>query len=302
MTMGTPSVEIAWRQGRLDGRAGPTEMLFGRMHEDCAIELGAFQPGARVFCIASAGCTAIALSERHEVVAVDINPAQIAHTRRRLAGEADGRGAVDRMMAAGRALAPLVGWPRSRVQEFLDLEDPREQIAFWRRHLDTWRFRIALDAALSRTALRALYAAPFLRGLPPRFGRVVRRRMERCFARHPNRENPYARALLLGEFPETPLPREASRIRLVHGEAAAFLEREPSRRFEGFSLSNILDGASEAYRRRLRAAVRRAAAPGAVAVIRSFPESAIAPPGMNLAALDRAMLWGTVLVVPATTW
>ncbi|HXJ83027.1 MAG TPA: DUF3419 domain-containing protein, partial [Candidatus Methylomirabilis sp.] len=217
-------------------------------------------------------------------------------------GEADGRGAAERLMAAGRALAPLVGWPRPRVERFLDLDDPGEQIAFWRRHLDTWRFRIALDTALSRTALRALYAAPFLRDLPPRFGRAMRGRMERCFARHPNRENPYARALLLGESPEPPLSREARRIRLVHAEAVAFLEQQPSGSFEGFSLSNILDGASDAYRRRLRAAVRRAAAPGAVAVIRSFAEPAIAPPGMNLAALDRAMLWGTVEVVAATTW
>ncbi|HXJ82209.1 MAG TPA: DUF3419 family protein, partial [Candidatus Methylomirabilis sp.] len=82
--MGTPSVDIAWRKGRLDDREGPTEILFGRMYEDSAIELGAFRPGARVFCIASAGCTAIALSQRHEVIAVDINPAQIAYTRRRL--------------------------------------------------------------------------------------------------------------------------------------------------------------------------------------------------------------------------
>ncbi len=96
--------------------------------------------------------------------------------------------------------------------------------------------------------------------------------MERCFARHSNRGNPYARALLLGELVDAPIPPEAQRIRLVHADAATFLEQEPAGCFDGFSLSNILDGASDDYRRRLLAAVHRAAAPGAVAVIRSVAE------------------------------
>ena len=44
-----------WERGRFDTRDGPNKLLFGRMYEDAAIELGAFRPGGRVFCIASAG-------------------------------------------------------------------------------------------------------------------------------------------------------------------------------------------------------------------------------------------------------
>ncbi|MGE5277083.1 MAG: DUF3419 family protein [Acidobacteriota bacterium] len=296
--MRTAVAETAWARGRFDARRGESRLLFGRMHEDSSIEARAFRPGGRIFCVASAGCTAMELSRRHEVVAVDINPAQVAYAGARFTGGKASRGAAERMMDRARALAPLAGWRRLRVREFLELGDPSEQIAFWRRHLDTLRFRLAIDAALSRAVLRAVYAKPFLGCVPPRFGAVIRRRMERCFARHPNRENPYARALLLGERTGEPPPAEARGIRLVRSDAAAFLEREPPESYDGFALSNVLDGASDDYRRRLTAAVRRAAAREAVVVLRSFAE----PEDLtrsNLAGEDRAMLWGIVEARPA---
>ena len=126
----------------------------------------------------------------------------------------------------------------------------------------------------------------------------MRRRMERCFSRHPNRDNAYARALLLGELSDGPAPPEAKGIRLVHADATTCLESEPPESFDGFTLSNILDGASDAHRQRLLAAVRRAAAPGAVVVLRSFGEPRDASP-TNRAAEDRSMLWGMVCVKPA---
>jgi len=290
--------ETVWKRGRFDARGGPSKVLFGRMYEDASIEAGAFRPGSRVFCIASAGCTAMHLAPRHEVVAVDINPVQIAYAGRRFAGEPAVRGAAERVMAFGRAFAPAVGWSWASLRAFLELDDPKEQIAYWRRHLDTWRFRAALDGLFSLTSLRAVYAAPFLEFLPPRLGAVMRGRMERCFARHPNRSNPYARALLLGELSDEEPPPEAKEIRLVHADAAAFLEGEPAGSFDGFALSNILDGADAAYEGRLVAAVKRAGAPDAIAVLRSFREAPSVLP-TNRAAEDRAMLWGIVDVKPA---
>jgi S-adenosylmethionine:diacylglycerol 3-amino-3-carboxypropyl transferase len=294
----TTVAETAWERGRFDARRGPSKVLFGRMYEDASIELGAFRPGGRVFCIASAGCTAMKLAPRHEVVAVDINPAQLAYAERRFVGASGICGAAERVMAFGRAFAPLVGWWPSRVRAFLDLDHTAEQVVFWRRHLDTRRFRAVLDLFLSVTALRAVYAPPFLDFLPPRLGTIMRRRMARCFARHANRTNPYARALLLGEPSDEPPPPEAKEIRLVHADAAAYLERAPRGSFDGFTLSNILDGADAAYGGRLFAAVKRAAAPGAVAVLRSFGEARVTLP-TDHAAEDRAMLWGIVDVRPA---
>ncbi|MGB5813178.1 MAG: DUF3419 family protein [Polyangiales bacterium] len=284
-----------WERGRLDARARPGEVLFGRMYEDSSIERAAFRPGSRVFCIASAGCTAMALAPDHDVVAVDINPKQLAYAKQRFEGEPGMRGKAERVMAFARFFGPLAGWWPTKVAAFLELDDPDTQMAYWQQELDTWRFRRAIDLLFSVTALGTVYASPLLAVLPRHFGAVVRARMERCFARHPNRDNPYARALLLGEGSSAPSPPKAREIRLVHADAADFLENEPAGSFDAFTLSNILDGTDDAYAERLRAAVRHAAALDAVAVLRSF---GVADAGSSddHAAEDRSMLWGSVLV------
>ncbi len=261
------------------------------------IERAAFAPGSRVLCIASAGDTAMALAPDHEVTAVDINPVQLAYARERLAGGPAVPGTAERVMGAMRALAPLVGWSRKRVRAFVDLVDRDEQVAYWRRYLDTRRFRIAFGALMSVRALRVVYSSPLLACLPARLSRVMRGRMQRCFAQHANRDNPFARLLLLGEMPEVDVPSRARDVRLLHADAAAFLEASAPASFDGFTLSNITDGVDAAYRERLFAAVRHAAAPGAKIVLRSFSEPA-APLATNQADRDRSMLWGIVDVRP----
>ena len=287
-----------WERGRLDARVGPRQVLFGRMYEDASIELDAFRPGGRILCIASAGCTAMKLAPHHEVIAVDINPVQLTYAERRFDGDPGFRGRAERVMDFMRFFGPLAGWRASRVREFVELDDPAEQMDFWERHLNTWRFRASLDALFSVTALRSVYAPRFLDFLPKRLGSVMRGRMERCFSRHPNRTNPYARSLLLGELSSEPPPLQAKNVRLVHADAAGFLENEPPGSFDGFTLSNILDGVDDAYRQRLLAAVKRAATSDAMTVLRSFGDAEANSPA-NRAADDRSMLWGSVLVRPA---
>ena len=288
----------AWERGRLDARPGPRQVLFGRMYEDPAIELSAFRPGSRVFCIASAGCTAMKLAPHHEVVAADINPVQLAYAQRRLDGDPGVRGRAERIMDFMRFFGPLAGWWPSRVRAFLELDKLDEQADFWRQELNTWRFRTSIDALFSVTALRSFYAPRFLDFLPKRLGSVMRGRMERCFVRHPNRTNPYARSLLLGILSFEPPPPQAKDVQLVHADAADFLERATAASFDAFTLSNILDGTDSAYQKRLFAAVRHAAAPGAVTVLRSFSDTDVNSPA-NRAEDDRSMLWGSVLVRPA---
>lgn len=288
----------AWQSGRFSARLGRSKLLFGQMYEDATIELAAFPSRGRIFCIASGGCTAMQLSADHDVVAVDLNPIQVGYVRRRLAGGPVELGAADRILVLGRSLAPLVGWSKLRLREFLDLEDPKEQILFWRRYLDTRRFRIAFDLLFSRAPLRSIYSASFLNCLPRNFGTVLRGRMERCFALHPNRRNPYVRALLLGETPAAQRAVEIQAVELVCADAAAFLESQSAESFTGFSLSNILDGVNRSYERRLLAAVKHAAAPAAMVVLRSFREPELVA-GTDHAAEDRSMLWGVVDVRPA---
>jgi S-adenosylmethionine:diacylglycerol 3-amino-3-carboxypropyl transferase len=267
------------------------------MYEDSSIETKAFKPGAKILCIASAGCTSMDLAPNHCVVAIDINPAQLAYARRRRDGAAATRGLAERVMSAGRALAPVVGWSTHKLELFLDLEDPAEQIAVWERQFNTLRFRMSFDRLMSVAVLKNVYASPFLQFLPAQFGFVLRTRMQRCFSLHPNRTNPYARALLLGELPAQRVIEEMLPIEFVEADVADFLEHAGNGSFDGFALSNILDGATEAFSRRLLRALERVAAPDAIVVIRSFREPR-EQRADNLAASDRSMLWGVVEAHP----
>jgi len=287
-----------WQRGRLDARRGKPRLLFGQMYEDWDIEAEVLPASGRVFCIASAGSTSVALAARGlAVTAVDINPAQVDYVRARLNGAAPRAGMADRFFAAGRRFLPLMGLRRSKIRQFLELADPSAQVRFWRARLDTARFQAALAVAINPLALRTIYSSTFVRVLPKRFDRIIQARLERCWARHPNRTNPYAWRFFLGtDPPDYSAPTlAAERIELVCADAAAYLESCPPASFIGFSLSNILDGTEPAYGERLMAAVRRSARAGAVVVLRSFMEP---PPGESTewAARDRSMLWGRLTV------
>ena len=78
-------------------------------------------------------------------------------------------------------------------------------------------------------------------------------------------------------------------------DAIDFLEACAPGSFDGITLSNILDGADSEYSARLFDAVRRAASPGAVVILRSFREPTD-DEGARWAARDRALFWGSIRV------
>ena len=287
----TPSTP--WRHGPFKARQ--RGLAFGRMYEDSAIELHAFKPQSRVFCIASAGCTARALAAAgHEVTAVDINPQQLAYAKSRAAGEPAQVGSAERLMAFGRKVASLSGWDQRKLADFLNLSNSDEQLEYWDHRLDTWIWRTVVDTLLAPRLLGLCYAGPFLESLPKDFGPRLRHRLRRGWASHSNRTNPYAASLLLGTWPAEP-GIAASPIKFVCADAADYLENCSPAVFDSFALSNIGDGVPAKYLQRLHAAIERAAAPGAAVVARSFAEPSDNTTA-NWAAQDRSMLWGIVEV------
>jgi hypothetical protein len=293
----TAAPATPWRHGRLRGAGLPwarPRLLFGRMYEDPAIELGALPACGRILCVASAGDVAMALARSgREVTAVDVNPAQIAYLHGRLHGQPARAGTADRLMGLVRAALRPAGWHRRLLEEFCDLDDPAEQVRLWRERLATPAVHRLAALATSRPALGLAYERRFVTVSPARLGPALLGRVEAGLARHPNRPNPWARLLFLGRWPDE--PPGSARLGLVTGDVAAYLEGAPAGSFDGFALSNVLDGPGPAYRRRLLAAVRRAARPGAVAVLRTLgaPRS---PADAGRAPEDRALLWGGIAV------
>src|SRR2546428_11946283 len=185
-------------------------LMFSRMFEDWSLETRVFPPGGRVFSIASAGCTAMALAARgHDVTAVDVNRAQVAFVRARLKGAPLAEGSVDRFLSRARRGSRAIGWTKTMLREFLSLEEPDRQRVFWNAHLDTWRLRATLGGLLSPIMLRLFYPAPLVRAVPRGFAAILRHRLTRGFSTHANRTNPYARFLLLGESPQLSPPPTA---------------------------------------------------------------------------------------------
>lgn len=269
------------------------------MYEDSAIEVDAFAGKKRIFCIASAGCTAIALAAAgHLVTAVDVNRAQISYVEARLRGGDVRVGRADQFLARGRRLLPLLGWRKSVLREFLELENLDEQIEFWQTRLNTLRWRCMLDLLLHRSLLQIVYASPFTDSLPQHFGRTVRHRIERNWRTHANRTNPYPWRLLIGHQSSSSTGVSSgsrSNLTLTCEDAATYLENCPPDHFDGFTLSNIFDGASREYQTRLLNAVRETAAERAVVIRRSFGEPADAQEE-RWARRDKSMLWGSVSV------
>lgn len=279
------------RPVRITGRG---RLVFGQMFEDHAVD-AAVLPVGRVLCIASAGDTAFALAGAgSEVTALDSNPAQLRYVRQRLDGGPVLPGSADRLLRVGRAVLRRTGWRPADLRVFCDLEDPTIQIDVWRACFDTPGFRMVLGALLSPASVRSAGFGAFTSGLHDRFDLLMRERLFDGICTHSNRDNPFLRRLLTGEPVRTPVPDRRA-VRLVHDDLLAHLESVPESSYDGFSLSNVPDGADAAYAARLRAAVLRAARPGAVAVTRSFAPTAD-PDRARAARRDRSMLWGSLQV------
>ena len=296
------TVSTPWDLRGLGSTGRPGGLLFGRMHEDAAVDGLALAGARRIFAIASAGDTALRLAAAGlHVTAVDVHPAQVAYVRRRAMGGAPARGRIDRLLTLVRLAGAAAGCTRRALRAFLLLDDPEAQAATWDSLLGTWRCRALLAAGFSPAVLRLAYAEPFASMLPRPFGQHLHARLRAGFAAHPNRGNPYAWQLLIGEDPpghSEPRRPAAGTLTVERAEAAAFLEAQPAGSFDGFTLSNILDGPDQAYARRLAGAVRHAGRPSAPVVLRTL-RSPRDGDEARWARRDRSLIWGAVVVTSA---
>ena len=150
----SPAVPMtAWQSGRFRAaRAGSRKLLFGCMYEDAEIELGAFQPDGRIFCIASAGCTAMRLAVQSlrwwrltSIPSSLPTCRSVSAAARHSARQRRTHSSIVRAPRASRRVAPTKGTniPRSGRSR-------RSKSSYWRRHLDTRRFRAAFSFLFSR--------------------------------------------------------------------------------------------------------------------------------------------------------
>ena len=282
-------MRTAWTTGRLIGPGAP-RLIFGRMYEDPEVEMRAL-PHGRVLAIASAGDVAFALAAAgRDIVAVDVNQAQVDYVRARIDGSPPRRGQAGRYLSVAARTLPLLGLGRMRLERFFEMDDPAAQLKEWRRIAGS-RFRAGLAVAFG-PLLRLAYRGDLAGVLPPGFALHLELRLERGFGIHPNRTNPVARSLF-GLPAPTSVP---SRIEVQHAEVVDFLRAQPAGAFDGFAFSNVTDGAPAGFRAELLTAARRVARPGAVAVLRTLGSPRDGADS-DRAASDRALIWGGIEAV-----
>ncbi|MGO1974144.1 MAG: hypothetical protein ACTH2Q_14410 [Propionibacteriaceae bacterium] len=299
-----PDADGSHNPWRTASRRGDGQrILFGVSYEDERIELDAFADASRVCLVATSGevvaaCAAAGL----DVVAVDLNQAQLDYARERVAGGSTRRGSAQLVMDTLRqgltAVAPA--WrPRHLVPHLLHDDGPAAR-KHWDETLDSRAFRAVLKASLQPGLRLGVIARPELFGfLPPRFHRVIRQRMADGLERHGMAGNRFAWRLLAGrELPGWQLPAvDADALTWQVADMAAHLETVPAGSYDGVSLSNVVDGMPNHFARRLLVAARHAVKRGGPIVWRTFSNPGL--PGAGRVADEAAMVWGQVQVEAA---
>jgi len=173
-------------------------------------------------------------------------------------------------------------WPDAVWRSLLAAGSLDAQREILGAHFWTDRFRIALDMLLSRATHELFYPpAIFANVAEHDFARFFERRFREFAESQPLRGNYFLSQLVFGTYafdhPDGVPPyltdagyalarRNLHKLRLVTGRLDAALEATAD--VDAFFLSNVLDWANEGEAGRIGQAVRRAARPGAVVLLR----------------------------------
>ena len=127
------------------------------------------------------------------------------------------------------------------------------------------------------------------------FAPLIRQRLRVGFQIHPNATNPYMSAVLSGKRIQNEIPKPVHALSLIHADAAEYLDSCAPGSFDGFTLSNIVDGTNRLYRQILVDSVKRAGTKDATIVFRNFYKYELHSQN-NFNLSDRTLIWDTVFV------
>lgn len=288
--------DTAWDRGRLRGNGG-SEVIFGFQHEDASVEVAllAKTMGRRALCVASGGETAFSLlaAGAPEVVAVDVNPAQLQLIESKK--EAIRLGRLDWMDGNAQQLLRSASLPdstaafwqrRARVLRhglcFSGIVERRTRflgplLRWFAKRPDGLRWRIGW--LLLRFAVATSYSRRLRRTLPAGWTARLMTRIARSLRQPPH--PPLVLAELGLGFGSDGLPlyhpdRAASvmenlgRLRLVRTDLFGFLKDRPDERWSLIALSNIADTMDATERDDLLDIAASRLEPGGIVVARSI--------------------------------
>lgn len=183
-------------------------------------------------------------------------------------------GRLEGYFRAFRRLALPLVHSRRTVAALLKPKSPEDRARFHSEVWDGWRWRALVRLFFSRFAMGLGRHPEFLRHVGGPVGDRFLERARRALSDLPAHDNPYLTYILTGEFgPALPdylrpenyeaIREGITRLRLWHGPVEDVLEALPERRIDAFNLSDVPEYLDVDAYRALRAAVGRAAAPGA---------------------------------------
>lgn len=241
-----------------------------------------------VLLVASGGCTALTLARRWpslEVVAFDLNPAQLAHCREKAAErdlrrlnveDADPaglnqRGAFEGLFRVLRGVLLEFVTSAEEVEHFFAAEPASRAtlLARWRAH-PYWSTAFAL--AFGDALLNTMFGpAATQHAEPGSYPGYFQRVFERGLAAPDAERNPFLQHVLLGCYRRADAPAyvfgSGGDVTWVEGDLLAVPDLE---RFAVVSLSNVFDWSDDALVAAWAARLRSALRPGALVLMRQL--------------------------------
>jgi S-adenosylmethionine:diacylglycerol 3-amino-3-carboxypropyl transferase len=224
------------------------------------------------------------------------------NNRQILAAGLNNSGLIDQRLATLVKLFYLSVHPKKRVEKFLLMDNPEQQLLYFNKYWDNWQWRLALNIAFSKSFLSLGFGKAAIDALPENLTETMTQRLQRAFTKFPNRTNRFLWETMLSDLPTEveerfPIYLQKSsfanvqngiahgKINWHHADAVAWLKEQESHSIDFFGLSNILEIVKSDYGKTLSEEIARTAKSGAVICVRAiFPGAASTAPILSEAS------------------